>query len=81
MGCGSCHRIPGVARAEGRVGPPLDGLADRIYLAGELTNTPDNLIRWLRSPQEVSPGTAMPDVGLTEEEARHIAAYLLTLRE
>ncbi len=79
-GCGTCHEIPGVGGATGTVGPPLGGIANRSYLAGRLDNTPANLIRWVRRPRELSPGTAMPDMGVTETDARDLAAYLETLR-
>lgn len=79
-GCGTCHTVPGVEQATGTVGPPLAGVAGRSYLAGRLPNTPENMTLWVRHPQEVEPGSAMPDVGVTEEDARHIAAYLYTLR-
>jgi cytochrome c len=78
-GCGMCHVIPGVQRAEGTVGPPLIGWADRIYIAGHLPNTPENLVQWIENPQAIEPGTAMPNLGVTEDEARDIAAYLYTL--
>jgi cytochrome c len=77
-GCGSCHEISGVARARGRVGPPLEGLAMRGYLAGRLTNEPKNLIRWIRHPREVDPATAMPELRVSERDARDMAAYLYT---
>lgn len=79
-GCAGCHAVPGVARARGNVGPPLDRFAERIYIAGMLRNQPDNLVRWLRHPQSVVPGNAMPDTGLTEAQARDLAAFLYTLR-
>lgn len=79
-GCAGCHIIPGVDRG-GRVGPPLEGFADRAYIAGTLANTPENLVAWLQDPQGVQPGSGMPDVGLDEQQARDIAAYLRTLGE
>jgi cytochrome c len=79
-GCQTCHSIPGVPGATSRVGPPLDGIGGRVYLAGRLTNSPDNLMRWIRSPRQVDEQTAMPDLGVTEADGRHIAAYLYTLR-
>lgn len=79
-GCGSCHIIPGVAEAKGTAGPPLQGFASRIYIAGSLVNTPENVFRWITKPQEINPGTAMPDLGVTEPQARDIAAYLYTLQ-
>jgi cytochrome c2 len=78
--CGSCHRIPGVVLAQGRDGPPLERLAERAYLAGTLPNTPEHLVRWITEPQGVKPGTAMPDLGVGEEHARDMAAYLYTLK-
>jgi len=80
FGCGACHVIPGVQRAEGRIGPPLNGIAKRIYVAGALPNIPPNMIAWLQHPQRINPATAMPDVGLSETEARDVAAFLYTLK-
>lgn len=78
-GCGSCHSIPGIREADGLVGPPLDQMGRRSYIAGQLPNTGPNLQRWIRDPQQVEPGTAMPDLDVTEQDARDIAAYLFTL--
>lgn len=78
--CGSCHIIPGIPNANGLVGPPLSFFERRTYIAGELPNTTANLVHWIRSPQSVEPGNAMPTLGLSEDEARSVAAYLYTLR-
>jgi cytochrome c len=75
-GCGSCHTIGGIDGATAHVGPPLDGLSNRIYIAGRLPNTPRNLIRWIRYPQQIYPGNVMPDLGISNHDARDIAAYL-----
>ncbi len=75
-GCGSCHSIPGVSGANSMVGPPLDCFYQRGYIAGKLPNTRDNLIMWIMNPQQIDPGTAMPDMGVKEKEAGDIAAYL-----
>jgi cytochrome c2 len=69
-----------VPRANALVAAPLSDWADRRYIAGRFTNTPENLIPWIMSPQEMEPGTAMPDVGVTEADARDMAAYLYTLQ-
>jgi cytochrome c oxidase assembly factor CtaG/cytochrome c2 len=79
IGCGNCHTIPGVAGADGVVGPPLTGIGRRVFLAGVLRNTPPNMVLWLRSPQKVIPGNAMPDSGLSEKDARDVATYLASL--
>lgn len=78
VGCGACHHIVGVAGANGLVGPPLDNIAQRGIIAGELPNTPENMVRWIRDPQGVEPGTAMPNLHLDERDARDIVAYLYT---
>jgi cytochrome c len=80
FGCGACHVIPGVRGARGMVGPPLNQFALRAYIAGQLPNQPDNLIRWLEDPPAVEPGTAMPNLGVGPATARDMAAYLYTLR-
>jgi putative membrane protein len=80
FGCGACHTIPGIPGAKATVGPPLSGIGGRPYVAGVLTNTPTNLIHWIHHPQEIDSLTAMPDVGLSETDARDIASYLYTLK-
>lgn len=79
-GCNTCHQISGIAGARGLIGPPLDGIAQRYYIAGELPNTPGNLMLWIQHPRQVEAHTAMPDMGVTEQDSRDIAAYLYTLR-
>ena len=78
--CGSCHAIPGVAAAHGKVGPPLEGVASRVYLAGTLPNTPEHMAAFIRAPHKADPKTAMPDLGVTEAHARDMVAYLYTLK-
>jgi cytochrome c2 len=80
-GCGTCHVIEGVRGARGRVGPHLESYAQQHLLAGFMPNTPLNLIAWLMDPVALKPQTGMPSQGVTEAEARHIAAYLYTLGE
>lgn len=77
--CAACHVIPGVTGATQEVGPPLRGIAKRTYIAGLLPNTPENMTYWIMFPQRVSQRTAMPDLGVKEQDARDIAAYLTTL--
>jgi len=79
-GCGSCHEIPGIAGATGKAGPALAGMATRTAIAGVLVNDPPHLIAWLRRPQAILPGNGMPDQGVTESDARDMAAYLYTLK-
>jgi cytochrome c2 len=77
-GCGSCHALKNVRTATGMVGPPLDGVALRVIIGGHLANSPTNMEQWIRDPQHVSPGTAMPDLNVGEEDARDITAFLYT---
>lgn len=75
-GCGACHTIPGVPGADSKAAPPLDDFYERGYISGEIPNTWDNLIKYLQDPQKIEPGTIMPNLGITKDEARDIAAYL-----
>ena len=77
-GCGSCHALSDVRTATGNVGPPLDGIATRVIIGGHLANNPPNMEHWIRDPQQVSPGTAMPDLHVGETDARDITAFLYT---
>lgn len=79
-GCGTCHTIPGVNGANGVVGPPLTDFGRRLYIAGAVPNNFENLQQWLISPDSIEPGTLMPVLGLSEQQAADIAAYLATLR-
>jgi len=79
-GCGSCHVIPGVRKATGRVGPKLDGFVDQMFIAGILTNTPENLSAWLQHPETFNEKTAMPNLNVTPEDARDMIAYLYSTR-
>jgi cytochrome c2 len=79
-GCTSCHTIPGIRGANALVGPSLDRIASRSYIAGVLRNTPENMLRWLHDPPGVDDKTAMPNLHLTEQDTRDIASYLYTLQ-
>jgi cytochrome c2 len=75
-GCAGCHTISGVPGGDGQVGSSLADLRQRVFIAGVVTNSPANLIRWIVTPQAFSPRTAMPATGISETEARDVAAYL-----
>jgi cytochrome c len=77
-GCITCHTLSSIPAARGLVGPSLDGIADRSYIAGELSNTPENMILWIQHPHQVEPKTVMPEMELSEQNCRDIAAYLYT---
>ena len=79
-GCGKCHTIPGIRGANGVVGPPLESVARRTYIAGNFPNTPDTLTHWIMAPQTMKRKTAMPSLGLSEPQARDVVAYLETLQ-
>lgn len=78
-GCGTCHTIPGVVGADAVVGPPLTEIGGRMYIAGVLTNTPQHMVSWIQDPPAIDSATAMPNVGVTEKDARDIAAYLYAI--
>src|SRR5690606_745597 len=78
-GCGSCHVIPGIRGARGRVGPKLEDIHQQMFLGGMLINDMEGIILWIQHPQKISPHTAMPDLGVSDEEAKSMAAYLYEL--
>ncbi|MDM0043034.1 c-type cytochrome [Variovorax dokdonensis] len=78
--CIACHTVPGAASSSPQVGPPLGQMGRRTRIAGVLDNTPENMAQWLMHTQQVKPGTAMPEMGVTPQDALDIAAYLQTLR-
>lgn len=79
-GCGACHTIPRIRGADALVGPPLDRFGARMYVAGVMINTRDNVVRWILNPPGVDPMTAMPNLHVAEPDARDIASFLSTLR-
>jgi cytochrome c2 len=82
-GCVACHKAPGVAEAQGTMGPNLTGIGNpsaHPKIAAVLDNNPDNMKRWLQDPQKVKPGAAMPSLGLTDAETTNLAAFLETLK-
>lgn len=78
-GCAACHAIPGIRAPRGIVGPDLTGFARRPFIAGQLPNTSDVLVAFLQDSPALVPRTGMPNLGLSLEDARHIAAYLYTM--
>ena len=80
VGCSSCHTIPGIQGADSNVGPPLTLIAGRMFIGGVLENNPENMLRWLQNPQAIDEKTAMPNLGLSEQDARDISSYLYTLK-
>ena len=78
-GCIACHTIDGM-HSEALVGPPLTRMASRSYLAGNMENTAPNMIRWIQKPREIHKDTAMPNIGVTDSDARDIASYLYSYR-
>jgi len=79
-GCGSCHTIGGISNAHGLVGPPLTNIAARMYVAGVLQNTPENIVHWIQDPKGVNAKTAMPELGVSKQDATDIAAYLYSTK-
>lgn len=77
--CTTCHSIPGVTGADKTIGPPLGGIAKRMYIGGVLANNKGNMLRWLRNPQEVDPLSAMPNLQIREKDLPDIVAFLYKL--
>jgi cytochrome c2 len=78
-GCTGCHDVPGILMPKGVVGPRLDDMRRRSFIAGTLPNRPDVLVAFLQDPPALVPATGMPNVRLSPQDARDIAAFLYTL--
>ena len=79
-GCNACHIIPGISGPKGMVGPPLDHIASRSFIAGKFPNNPQTMINWLQDPPKYDPQSAMPNLGVTQADSRDMTAYLYTLK-
>lgn len=77
--CGKCHSIPGVREADGVFGPPLIAMGSRTMIAGNFPNTPENMVHWIEAPTSMKPNTDMPDLGLSEQQARDVAQFIENL--
>lgn len=78
--CQSCHIIPGVTGSKTYVGPQLAMFGRQEKIAGQLANSPENLVRWITDPKGVDSLTAMPDLEVTRQDAADMAAYLADLK-
>lgn len=78
-GCVGCHSLNAVKFSKGLIGPNLANVGSRHYIAaGTLLNTDENLAHWIQHPWSVKHGVLMPELGLSEADARTLAAYLRT---
>ncbi|MBL8114614.1 MAG: c-type cytochrome [Acidobacteria bacterium] len=83
LGCRGCHKVAGVGGDDGpdltREGAKDPGRIDFTHVPGR-----KDLAGWLgehfRSPAAIVPGSAMPMLGLSEEEIGHLVRYMLSLR-
>lgn len=79
-GCVACHSFPDVKWPRGGLGPSLENFARQGLIAGRLPNQPGVLMQFVRDAPALVPGTAMPAIQMTDQEARDVTAYLLTLK-
>lgn len=77
--CGECHAVSPADRSD-KSGPPLEHIASRKLLGGDLPNTPQNLARWIAQPQSIKPENRMADPKLTPAEVQALTAYLESLQ-
>ena len=80
-GCNVCHLVPGVDGPRGSLGPSLQGVASRPMISqGTVKNTPPNLVLYLQNPASLNPQSTMPPLGVSADDAKDIAAFLMTLK-
>ena len=78
--CGACHTVRGTP-ANGHVGPDLTHLMSRATIAGgELPNNPGFLSGWIANPQNLKPGSLMPNPELSGPDLASIRSFLVTLK-
>jgi cytochrome c len=75
-GCASCHQIKGLSGNPGSLGPSLENWSKRKYIIGHYPNLTKYLIKWIADPKSMDASTAMPDLGVSDSEARDMASYL-----
>jgi cytochrome c oxidase subunit 2 len=78
LACAGCHTIQNLTAGKFPGAPDLTNIGSRPQIAGVLPMTVENLERWILDPQQVKPGTAMPNLNLDAETARAIAQFLFT---
>lgn len=79
-GCGACHTVLRIPNANGAAGPNLTNMVLRPTIAGDqIQTTPENLARWIVNPPALKSTTQMPILGITDQEARDLAAFLYSL--
>jgi len=77
--CVGCHTVQGISA--GQLGPNLTHFGSRKMFAGGLyPSTPENLVRWVEHPEHLKPGVLMPTLGISGEQSKALAAYLLSLK-
>jgi cytochrome c2 len=79
-GCLTCHIVPGIDGPRGMVGPSLEAFGSRPTILNKAPNDLATLTRYLQNPQQVDPQTAMPNLGLSEGDAKSIATFLHSLK-
>lgn len=79
-GCVACHAFPDVKWPRGGLGPSLQDFGRQGLIAGRLPQQPGVLMQFVRDAPAHSPGTAMPAIPMTDQEARDVTAYLLQLQ-
>jgi cytochrome c oxidase subunit 2 len=78
--CALCHQVRGT-NAAAVSAPDLTHLMSRHTLAaGTLANNPGNLVGWIQNPQDLKPGSQMPNQSLSPQQLSDVLAYVETLQ-
>lgn len=79
VGCQACHVVGQDTRVREERGTSYD-IAPELTRVGSKVN-PEWLFDWIRNPRHYNPTTRMPSLRLSDDEARHLVAYLMTLQD
>ncbi len=52
----------------------------KTFAGSMMANTPANVAKWIENPDHMKPGALMPNLGMTGEQSKALAAYLLSLK-
>ncbi len=79
VGCQACHVIGDETKVREKRNTSYDIAPELSHVSGKLS--PDFIYDWIKNPRHYNPTTKMPNLRLTDSEARDIVAYLQTMSD
>ncbi len=79
FGCKACHVIGDDERVRNARASSYDIAPELTHAAGKLH--PDWIFDWIKNPRHYNPTTKMPSLRLTDQEARDLVAFIMTMKD